>query len=85
MQNNKKFSGALLIGYSFDTDGNSLVVIGKKEKENDVEIIKAFSGDKAKDIAPGFISAVFILYEAVQQGVVDDKQLADFIRRYDWS
>ena len=48
MQNNKKFSGALLIGYSFDTDGNSLVVIGKKEKGKDVEIINAFSGDKAK-------------------------------------
>lgn len=46
MQNNKEFSGALLIGYSFDTDGNSLVTVGKQGK--DVEIINAFSGDKAK-------------------------------------
>lgn len=48
MQNNKKFSGALLIGYSFDKDGNCLVTVGKQEKGKDVEIINAFSGDKAK-------------------------------------
>ena len=48
MQNNKEFSGALLIGYSFDTDGNCLVTVGKQEKGKDVEIINAFSGDKAK-------------------------------------
>ncbi len=48
MQNDKGLSGALLIGYSFDTDGNSVVTVGKKEKRKDVEIINAFSGDKAK-------------------------------------
>lgn len=48
MQNSKEFSGALLIGYSFDKDGNCLVTVGKKEKGKDVEIINAFSGDKAK-------------------------------------
>ena len=48
MQNNKEFSGALLIGYSFDTDDNSVVTVGKQEKGKDVEIINAFSGDKAK-------------------------------------
>ena len=36
-------------------------------------------GDRAEDIAPGFISEVISLYEAVQQGVVDDKQLADLL------
>lgn len=48
MRNDEGFSGALLIGYSFDTDGNSVVTVGKKEKGKDVEIINAFSGDKAK-------------------------------------
>ena len=48
MQNDKWFSGALLIGYSFDTDGNSVVTVGKQEKGKDVDIINAFSGDKAK-------------------------------------
>lgn len=48
MQNSKGFSGALLIGYSFDKDGNSLVTVGKQEKGKDVDIINAFSGDKAK-------------------------------------
>ena len=79
MQNSKWFSGTVLIGYSFDTDGNSLVAVGKQENGKDVEIINAFSGDKAKDIAPGFIAGVISLYEAVQQGVVDNKQLADLL------
>lgn len=48
MQNSKWFSGTVLIGYSFDKDGNSLVAVGKQEKGKDVEIINAFSGDKAK-------------------------------------
>lgn len=38
-----------------------------------------WGGDKAKDIAPGFIAEVISLYEAVQQGVVDNKQLADLL------
>ena len=37
MQNDKGFSGALLIGYSFDTDGNSVVTVGKQEKGKDGE------------------------------------------------
>ena len=42
-------------------------------------LVSDYWGDKAKDIAPGFISEVISLYEAVQQGVVDDKQLADLL------
>ena len=42
-------------------------------------LVSDYWGDKAKDIAPGFIAEVISLYEAVQQGVVDDKQLADLL------
>ena len=42
-------------------------------------LVSDYWGDKAKDIAPGFIAEVISLYEAVQQGVVDNKQLADLL------
>lgn len=39
-------------------------------------------GDKAKEKAIPYIEEVVKLYEAVQQGVVSDKQLADFLYEY---
>lgn len=39
-------------------------------------------GDKAKEKAIPYIEQVTSLYEAVQQGVVSDKELADFLYEY---
>lgn len=43
-------SGSLLVGYSFSDDGNPVLIVGKKDKKQAVEIINAFEGDEAVDI-----------------------------------
>lgn len=44
-------SGSLIVGYSFSDNGdNPVLIVGKKDKKQAVEVINAFEGDEAVDI-----------------------------------
>lgn len=48
---NLNISGSLLVGYSFSDNGDHpVLIVGKKDKKQAVEIINAFEGDEAVDI-----------------------------------
>ena len=40
-------SGSLLVGYSFNKEGVPVLIVGKKNPKQAVEIINAFDGDEA--------------------------------------
>ena len=42
--------GSLLVGYSFSEDGNPVLIVGKKNPRQDVEVINAFEGEEAVEL-----------------------------------
>lgn len=48
--NNKPIVDSLIISYVNTTNERPLLVIGRKTKNNDVDIVNAFSGKEADDI-----------------------------------
>ena len=48
--NNKPIVDSLIVSYVNTTNERPLLVVGRKTKNNDVDIVNAFSGKEADDI-----------------------------------